>query len=268
MEYIRNDGTKVIVDGDKVQYGNGVMRKNKIGSNFTNGIIRGGYLSSFNGSFEEELIAIETGLGDVVDAKIGDIKDAYALLDLKTNGLDYTNIQELSSIVLETVNDFFGGFANIDERMEYYYPEDFTESKDNKISNLKGTGAAMCVERAALAQNLLKYLGINSFFKASGILRNNNKEDHCYNLIEFNGKYYIFDTSIPNLINDQISPLIAEINVDAFTLISSPIPDLGISIVTSHFNPYRNIDVTITYDSGREKSMEVSSLNEFYSMHL
>lgn len=268
MEYIRNDGTIAIVEGDKVQYGNGIMRKNKIGSNFTNGIIRGGYLSSFNGSFEEELIAIETGLGDVVDAKIGEIKDAYALLESKLNGIDYSDIYELSRIVLETVNEFFGGFANIGERMAYYYPNDFAESKDNKISNLKGTGAAMCVERASLAQNLLRYLGINSFFKASGILRNNIKEDHCYNLIEFNGKYYIFDTSIPNLINDQISPLIAEITADAFTLISSPISDLGISIVTSHFNPYRNMDVNITYDSGREKSIEVSSLDGFGSMHL
>lgn len=160
MEYIRNDGTIAIVEGDKVQYGNGIMRKNKIGSNFTNGIIRGGYLSSFNGSFEEELIAIETGLGDVVDAKIGEIKDVYALLESKLNGIDYPDIYELSRIVLETVNEFFGGFANIGERM-YYYPNDFAESKDNKISNLKGTGAAMCVERASLAQNLLRYLGIN-----------------------------------------------------------------------------------------------------------
>lgn len=268
MEYIRNNGTKVIVDGANVQYGNGVMQKNKIGSNFTNGIIRGGYLSSFNGSFEEELIVIETGLCDVVNAKIGEIKDAYVLLESKTNGIDNSSIYELSRIILETVNEFFGGYANISERMTYYYSEDFDESKNNKISNLKGTGAAMCVERAALAQNLLRYLGINSFFKASGILRNGNKEDHCYNLIEFNGRYYIFDTSIPNVINDQISPLIAEIDKKAFALISSPISDIGISITISHYNPYRNIDVTITYDSGREKNIEVSSLDGFGSMHL
>lgn len=268
MEYIRKNGIKVIVDGDNVQYGDGVIRKNKIGSNFTNGIIRGGYLSSFNGSFKEELIAIETGLSDIVNAKIGEIKDAYVLLKSKINDIDSSNIYELSRIILETVNEFFGGYANIGERMTYYYPEDFDESKNNKISNLKGTGAAMCVERAALTQNLLRYLGINSFFKASGILRNSNKEDHCYNLIEFHGRYYIFDTSIPNLINSQISPLIAEIDKESFTLISSPISDIGISIAISHYNPYRNMDVTIIYDSGREKSMEIASLDGFGSMHL
>lgn len=49
MEYIRKNGTKVIVVGDKVQYGEGKIRKNIIGANFTHGTIHGGYLSSFNG---------------------------------------------------------------------------------------------------------------------------------------------------------------------------------------------------------------------------
>lgn len=40
MEYIRNNGTRVIVDGDNVQYGEGKMRKNIIGANFTNGIVQ------------------------------------------------------------------------------------------------------------------------------------------------------------------------------------------------------------------------------------
>ena len=189
MEYIRNNGTRVIVDGDNVQYGEGKMRKNIIGANFTNGIIHGGYLSSFNGSFNKELIGIETGL-DIVNAKIGDIKDAYELLKSKISNIDSTDIFELSFVVLETVNEFFNGFDNIDARMDYYYPEDFDESKNNRISNLKGTGAAMCVERSALAQNLLKSLGINSFFKTSGIIKNSNKEVHSYNIIEFNNKYY------------------------------------------------------------------------------
>lgn len=260
MEYIRNDGTKVVVEGDKVQYGEGVMRKQKIGANFTNGIIHGGYLSSFSDPFSEELIGIETGIGDIVNVKIGDIKDAYELLKAKLNGIDRTDIFELSHIVLETINEYFGGFANIGERMDYYYSEDFAESDDNKISNLKGTGAAMCVERSALAQNLLKSLGINSFFKTSGIINDNNKEVHSYNLIEFNNRYYIFDTSMPNLINNQINPLIAEIDKETFTLLSSPISDIGISTTVSHYNPYRDTDVTITYDSGREKHIEVNDL--------
>ena len=49
MEYINKDGTRVIVEGDKIQYEGFEMRKKIIGANFINGDIYGGYLSSFNG---------------------------------------------------------------------------------------------------------------------------------------------------------------------------------------------------------------------------
>ena len=67
MEYIRNNGVKVIVQGNKVQYGEGKMKTNIIGANFIHGAIFSGYLSSFNGTFDDELIGIESGLGDIVN---------------------------------------------------------------------------------------------------------------------------------------------------------------------------------------------------------
>ena len=268
MEYVHKDGTKVIVNGDEVQYGENAAQKNLIGANFTHGIFHGGHLSSFNGWFSDELINIETGLGDIVTAKIGDISVAYEMLKSKIGTIDSSNIFELAQIVLETVDDFFGGFDNINERMNYYYPDDFVESENNKISDLKGTGAAMCVERAAVSQNLLKSLGINSFMKISGITKNNNKEVHSYNLLEYDGRFYIFDSSIPSLINGQANPLIAEIDRETFDLLSAPISDIGISTTVSHYNPYRDLDVTITYDSGRDKSIEVNSLGERKGKHL
>lgn len=260
MEYIRKDGSKAIVNGDVAQYGNGPMKKNVIGANFINGRIAGGYLSSFDGSFTDELIAIQIGLGDIINTKIGDITDAYELLKSKISSVDIDDIFDLTSAVLETVNEYFNGFSDIDSRMSYYYTLDDDESQNNKISNLKGSGAAMCVERSALAQNLLKSLGINSIFKTSTIIKNGNNECHSYNLIEFNDKYYIFDASIPSLIDDKINPLVAEIDKDTFTLLSTPIYDFGISTTVSHYNPYRDMDVTITYDSSREKQIEVKPL--------
>lgn len=268
MEYIKKDGTKVIVEGDKVQYGENKFKKNIIGANFAHGTIFGGHLSSFNGFFTDELIGIESGIGDIINARIGNIKDAYELLKLKINNIDITDIYAISSAVLETVDIFFGGLSNIESRMNYYYSNDFIESKNNKISNLQGTGAAMCVERAALSQNLLTSLGINSFFKTSGILKNNNREVHSYNLIEYQNKYYIFDSSMPNLIEGKVNPLIAEIDKETFDLLSSPISDLGISVTVSHYNPYRDIDMTITYDNDREKHVEVNDLGANNSKEL
>ena len=259
MEY-NVDGTRVIVDRDNYQYGNNKIRKMKIGANYINGTVHGGYLSSFKDSFKDELISIETGLS-MVDAKIGDIKDAYYLLKEKINNIDSNNIYELSEVVLDVVDEYFGGISNTNNRLNYYYDNDYEESKDNKMSNLKGTGAAMCTERAALAQNLLKSLGINSCFKTSGIINNGNKEGHSYNLIEYSNKYYIFDTSIPNVIDNRPNPLIGEIDRDSFELLSNPLHNIGISVTVSHYNPYRDKDVTITYDSGRKKSIDIDSIN-------
>ena len=262
MEYTRSNGTKVIVEGDMVEYEGMKPRKQAIGVNYAHGVSFGGYLSSFKDSFNEELIGIESGMGDIVKAQIGNIREAYELLKSKLEGKENINVFEISAIVLETVNEYFGGFKNLEHRMDYYYPEDFEESKDNRISNLKGKGSAMCVERAALAQNLLKSLGINSVFKASGIVKDNHKEAHCYNLIEYEGKYYIFDTSLPNLIDGVISPLIAEIDKETFDTLSNPLSDIGISVSTAHYNPYRSVDMSITYDSGRKKQIEVEPLRD------
>ena len=42
--------------------------------------------------------------------------------------------------------------------------------------------------------------------------------------------------------------------------LSSPISDWGVSVTVSHYNPYRNSNVTITYDNNREKRIEVNPL--------
>ena len=103
MEYIRKDGKKVIVDGDKVKYEELNMQKNIIGANFIHGIISGGYLSSFNGSFTDELIGIQSGLVDIVNAKIGNIKDAYELFRLKISNIDNLTIKKKSYVAPRTI---------------------------------------------------------------------------------------------------------------------------------------------------------------------
>ena len=269
MEYITN-GEKIFVEGNIYKDSLGT-REFDIGANYNGrGMTMGGRLSSFNGSFSNEKIVIgNVKFGANVDAIIGDIKDAYELLKSKINNIDKTDIYEISRIILETVDEYFNGFANIDKR-DNYYKDDDVKTEDNKISDLKGAGVAMCVERAALAQNLLQCLGIKSFYKASAIINNDKPDMHSFNLIENDGKYYIFDTSIPNLINKQINPLIAEIDKETFELLSYPIPDRykGISTTVSHYNPYRDIFTTITYDAGREKAIEYEPLTNTNSKSL
>ena len=73
---------------------------------------------------------------------------------------------------------------------------------------------------------------------------------------------------MPNLIDDKPNPLIAEIDKESFDLIRYPLNDNGISITVSHYNPYRDSDVTITYDSHRSNSIDVESLSKSISKNL
>lgn len=257
-EFLRPNGHKFTVEGDKLktEYRNEFSRL-PIGFNhLTSGMVVGGKLSSFGEAFSNESIGIQSGIGDIVNTKIGDIDEAYDLLGTKMENVDSKNLLGVSQAVLETVDEYFGGFQNTDNRMNYYSETTHSGSANNKISNLKGAGAAMCAERAALSQNLLKSLGINSFYKSSGIIKNGNDEIHSYNLIEFDDKYYIFDAAIPNQIDGQANPLIAEIDKETFDSMTYPLADFGVSATVTHYNPYRGENVCVTYDSGREDQVE------------
>jgi len=247
------------IDGDKVYLEDGKIRKDRIGVNFLGVATISRQLSSFDKSFTDEIIAIGSGM-EMIQTVIGDISDAYTLLNQKINEKNPQNFINLCEIVLDTVDDYFKGFSKYNERMNYYYDNDNEEAKNNKISNLKGKSAAMCVERATLSQNLLKYLNINSIYKCSMINKNGQSECHSYNLVSYDDKYYIFDSSMPNLINDKPNPLICEIEKEDFDLISCPLNDAGISITVTHYNPYQNKECTVKYDDYRKKQIEVSPI--------
>ena len=240
-----------------------------IGANHVHGTWFGGIDSSFGGVFQDEEVLIGSGL-DYIPCVIGDISGAYILFGKNVAERQPHTFEDYSICMMKTIQDYFGDYSNIDERMDNYPDLDYIQDglPMGKVSDLRGKNSAMCVERAALSQNLLTSIGINRFFKTSGIIKNENKEVHSYNLIEYQGKYYIFDSSMPNLIDDQVNPLIAEINKESFDLLSSPISDLGISVTVSHYNPYRDYDVTVTYDSNREKHIEVDSLTSKNSKQL
>ena len=255
-EYYLSDDNKVIVDGN-IKYINGKPFKCDIGFNYINGVKYGRNLSSFDGIFTDEKIIIENGLADLYETSIGDVDDAYDLLDKKISELNPKNFNDICEIVLLTVDEYFGGLTNYKSRLDCYYSGDYEESKNNKISNLKGKGAGMCVERAALSQNLLKHLNINSIYKSSGIVLNGRKECHSYNLVEYDGKYYLFDSTMPNMVKDRINPLIAQIDKESFDLITCPLAEYGCSISVSHYNPYQNKNYDVIYDSARNKTISV-----------
>ena len=238
------------------------VNKKYIGCNFTGHAFIGGVISSYNGIFNKEEVLIGSGL-DFVPCIMGDVSDAYEMLKEIISKNNAQNFEDICACIYQTVNTYFNGIKNINKRMSYYKDLDDIETEDDitRVSTLKGEGAAMCVERAMLAQNLLKLLNIGSFYKASCIERDGKLEIHAYNLIANNDKYYIFDSSIPTERNSKVSPLIGEIPKEVFDHITSPEQRIGYSVHINHYNPFRNNYVDITYDAKRQEVYNIEESN-------
>lgn len=236
-----------------------VFNVSHIGVNHTslNSMI-GGLASSYDGSFtDEDEVNIESEIGDYRYCVIGDVKEAYQMFKEILLKEKPQTIFEYAECIQKVILNYFGDYSNTQNRLTFFPDEDSIEYfglEVGKVSSLAHQNAAMCIERAMLSQNLLKIINVKSFFKASGIIINGKMDAHAYNLIEFDGKYYLFDATIPTLRNDKISPIIGEIPKEVFDQISKPNSDIGISINVNHYNPLQKKDYAITYDAGRKET--------------
>lgn len=75
--------------------------------------------------------------------------------------------------------------------------EYFTALKNNKLSDLKGKGAAECTERSALAQQLLSLFGIEVYYCIGCTDFGNRQECHCFNIVKRKNDYALLDYSVP-----------------------------------------------------------------------
>ena len=230
-----------------------------IGANHVHGTWLGGIDSTFNGVFRDEQVLIGSGL-DYIPCVIGDITSIYMMFGKNVAERQPHTFEDYSICMMKTIQEYFGDYSNIDKRMENYPDTDLIEEgvPMGKVSDLRGKNAAMCVERAMVAQNLLKLMGINSYYKCSGIVKNDKKEVHAYNVVEYDGKYYIFDATMPTVKDEEISPLVAEITEEVFEQLIPVRNRDGISVEVSHYNPLRDEDITVVYDSGRKKNYDAN----------
>lgn len=191
--------------------------------------------STFDGVFKNEVALLGSGM-NLIYAQLGDVKDAYDILENKLSNVKDIKFEDAMRYVAETVQEYFGDYSNMGSRMENYPEEDDVREfslERGKVSDLKGKNAAACVERAMLSQNLLKYTseklpGLQSYFKQTGIEVQRDdekpqKEAHAFNLVSYDGNYYIFDSTIPKGTKDNLQPIVAEIPEQVFTsLVESP----------------------------------------------
>lgn len=192
--------------------------------------------STFGGVFKSEVALLESGLIDFRYVQLGDVTDAYNILQGKLSNSKNNSFEDLMKYIAETVQEYFGDYSNIGSRLDNYPDEDDIELfslERGKASNLQGKNSAACVERAMLSQNLLKYISemlprLESYFKETGIEiqmeeDKSKREIHAFNLVSYNGKYYIFDSTIPKGTKEDLQPIVSEIPKHVFSsLVESP----------------------------------------------
>lgn len=219
--------------------------------------------STFGGIFKKELALLEGDLLYFRFVQLGNVKDAYTILENKLDKSKNKEFNDFMRYVAETVQEYFGDYSNISSRLQNYPDEEEVEEfsiERGKASDLQGKNAAACVERAMLSQNLLKYVskklpGLESYFKATGINVQINedkpkKEGHAFNLVSYDRKYYIFDATIPKGTKDNLQPIVAEIPEHVFnSLVESP--KRGYAVEIEHISALtgRKMHYTLDYDA-------------------
>lgn len=117
------------------------------------------------------------------------------------------------------------GQTNHAENLDRYCQ--YTTQKDNicPISHFYERDISECSERALLAQNLFKFLGVESYFMAGKLNINDNIQMHNYNIIYIKDKAYIFDlacTPLTKKENGELekNPLVKELSEQEQAMIS------------------------------------------------
>lgn len=239
-----------------------VINASHIGVNHTiDDNVIGTNASSYSRDFDnDDEVCIEIGVKGIRYAKIGDIKEAYKLLRNEIITKTLRNIDGYSECVYNVVSRYFGNFKEANKHNNYFPTDEeiaYNNKTIGKVSDLAYKNMALSFERAMLAQNLLMEIGIKSTFKASPVIINDKVQDYAFNIVSHDKKHYIFDTTIPTVNNDKVSPLICEIPNEVYEKLIKANSDIGYSVDVTHYSPLQNMDYHIVYDAGREDVYKV-----------
>lgn len=119
---------------------------------------------------------------------------------------DKSTRQFIPTVVNYTIAKYFGGWQGDDRKGQKFYMDHTTsDSESFSMSELKNKSIAVCVERAAVAQNLQSFLGLQSEF-ATGECQldpDQKPEFHAFNLISSDKGTFISDVTNPTIIKDK-----------------------------------------------------------------
>ena len=143
---------------------------------------------------------IKKSMFDYVAFKVDD-KSFYKTIVNNIRNADeklLKNNNYIMHIIQKILIDYFGERGTESKREALYTPKD-VDDVERSISDFKRNGTAMCLERSAVGQNILAFLGydpmlIYGYMSSSKGLTN---EHHAYNCIIRDGKAILIDFTNP-----------------------------------------------------------------------
>lgn len=119
-----------------------------------------------------------------------------------------TTREIIPTAILTCISRYFGNMQSDGntERLnqEFYADHSSVDSEPIDLKDLKGRRIAVCAEKAALAQNLLSFVGLKpEMIMAECELMSGKKEIHAYNLVHTAKGHSLFDPTNPKIFYDK-----------------------------------------------------------------
>ena len=105
------------------------------------------------------------------------------------------NLDRAANLVYYFIRKYFGLDGDEKEREKLF----MGNIEPFSIDMFRGKNAAVCAERAAVAQNLFSLLGIESYY----IVGQLDGINHAFNVINYNDNYYLYDASTEETIYEN-----------------------------------------------------------------
>lgn len=169
------------------------------------------YGGVFRDFYEKEknspMIEFSGGIdGEVCGYQVDNTKELVFRFIEKYKSSKCENIYDLCKIITSVIYDYIGG-----PNVVGTYQDRVDIANGERLSAFKNSQNAWCQERAVMAHQLFKMIGLDSELAMSQIWldetitkKGNPKfEPHAYNLIKYDGVVYLFDATLVDYSKDE-----------------------------------------------------------------
>lgn len=130
----------------------------------------------------------------------------------KNIGLKIMMPQVIYQVISKYFGNFFGNSGIERSNQEFYLDRSTSDSPNISLVELKRKGFSVCAERAALAQNLLSFVGLDSTLiigKLQLVDGQITNSLHIFNVVKSPKGFFIIETTNPSFIFDNGGKIVA-----------------------------------------------------------